>query len=102
MCEFHDCNCNGLGDTWWTDKCTYFSSIDRFSVLTSAFCVLVVFQCGSLPVHAISCVSWEETAARAYHHALPFDSFNLLVNIIIYRYEHQCACFANLWQLSAL
>ena len=19
---------NGLGDTWWTDKCTYFSSID--------------------------------------------------------------------------
>ena len=28
MCEFHDCNCNGLGDTWWTDKCTYFSSID--------------------------------------------------------------------------
>ena len=27
MCEFHDCNCNGLGDMWWTDKCTYFSSI---------------------------------------------------------------------------
>ena len=27
MCEFHDCICNGLGDTWWTDKCTYFSSI---------------------------------------------------------------------------
>ena len=23
MCEFHDCNCNGLGDMWWTDKCTY-------------------------------------------------------------------------------
>ena len=33
MCEFHDCNCNGLGDTWWTDKCTYFSSIDACSVI---------------------------------------------------------------------
>ena len=29
LCEFHDCNCNGLGGTWWTDNCTYFSSIDR-------------------------------------------------------------------------
>ena len=28
MCEFHDCNCNGLGHIWWTDKCMYFSSID--------------------------------------------------------------------------
>ena len=28
MCEFHDCNCNGLGDIWWTDKCMYFSSTD--------------------------------------------------------------------------
>ena len=28
MCEFHDCNCNDLGDIWWTDKCMYFSSID--------------------------------------------------------------------------
>ena len=28
MCEFHDANCNGFGDMWWTDKCTYFSSID--------------------------------------------------------------------------
>ena len=28
MCEFHDANCNGLGDIWWTDKCMYFSSID--------------------------------------------------------------------------
>ena len=28
MCEFHDCNCNGLGDIWWTDKCMHFSSID--------------------------------------------------------------------------
>ena len=34
MCEFHDCNCNGLGDIWWTDKCMYFSrpSIDRCGV----------------------------------------------------------------------
>ena len=30
MCEFHDPDCNGLGDMWWTDKCTYFSSIDVF------------------------------------------------------------------------
>ena len=28
MCEFHDSNGNGFGDMWWTDKCTYFSSID--------------------------------------------------------------------------
>ena len=33
MCEFHDCNCNGLGDIRWTDKCMYFSSIeDRVKV----------------------------------------------------------------------
>ena len=25
-----DCNCNGFGDMWWTDKCTYFSSIDIY------------------------------------------------------------------------
>ena len=31
MCEFHDCNCNGLGDIWWTDKCMYFSSIDNIT-----------------------------------------------------------------------
>ena len=28
MCAFHDSNCNGFGDMRWTDKCTYFSSID--------------------------------------------------------------------------
>ena len=28
MCEFHNSNSNGLGDIWWTDKCSYFSSID--------------------------------------------------------------------------
>ena len=28
MCAFHDSNGNGFGDMWWTDKCTYFSSID--------------------------------------------------------------------------
>ena len=28
LCEFHDANCNGFGDIWWTDKCMYFSSID--------------------------------------------------------------------------
>ena len=28
MCEFHDSNCNGFGEMWWTDKCIYFSSID--------------------------------------------------------------------------
>ena len=39
MCEFHECNCNGLGDIWWTDKCMYFSSIDRLdsSVLPRLF-----------------------------------------------------------------
>ena len=28
MCEFYDCNCNGFGDIWWTDKLIYFSIID--------------------------------------------------------------------------
>ena len=28
MCTFHDSNCNGFGDMWWTDKCTYFSIDD--------------------------------------------------------------------------
>ena len=28
MCEFHESTCNGLGDIWWTDNPTYFSSID--------------------------------------------------------------------------
>ena len=32
MCEFHDCNCNGLGDIWWTDKCMYFSSIENWDI----------------------------------------------------------------------
>ena len=32
MCEFHDCNCNGLGDISWTDKCMYFSSIDVIEI----------------------------------------------------------------------
>ena len=32
MCEFHDSNCNGLGDMWWTDTCIYFSIIDVTSV----------------------------------------------------------------------
>ena len=26
MCDCHDSN--GLGDIWWTDKLSYFSSID--------------------------------------------------------------------------
>ena len=30
MCEFHNSNSNGLGDIWWTDKCSYFSSIDYY------------------------------------------------------------------------
>ena len=32
MCEFHNSNSNGLGDIWWTDKCSYFSSIDGVGV----------------------------------------------------------------------
>ena len=35
MCEFHNSNSNGLGDIWWTDKCSYFSSIDSpFDIMT--------------------------------------------------------------------
>ena len=29
---FHDSNGNGFGDMWWTDKCTYFSSIEDMQV----------------------------------------------------------------------
>ena len=35
MCAFHDSNCNGFGDMWRTDKCTYFSSIRRSGVMPS-------------------------------------------------------------------
>ena len=40
MCEFHGSNCNGLGDIWWTDKCSYFSSIDETArlAITAVFC----------------------------------------------------------------
>ena len=33
MCEFQESTCNGFGDMWWTDKCTYFSSIDIIEVM---------------------------------------------------------------------
>ena len=43
MCEFHDCNCNGLGDIWWTDKCMYFSSIDcGLFILLMVTCFIAV------------------------------------------------------------
>ena len=32
MCKFHGSNGNGFGDMWWTDKCTYFSSIDGATI----------------------------------------------------------------------
>ena len=28
MSQFHDSNCNGFGDMWWTDNLIYFSSIE--------------------------------------------------------------------------
>ena len=31
MCEFQESNCNGFGDMWWTDKGTYFCSIEDLS-----------------------------------------------------------------------
>ena len=39
MCAFHDCNCNVFGDMWWTDKCTYFSSIDGRILTNCAYIV---------------------------------------------------------------
>ena len=52
MCEFHDCNCNGLGDIWWTDKCMYFSSIDKHPFTLNFFeyfgdlaAVILLFLC---------------------------------------------------------
>ena len=45
MCEFHDCNCNGLGDIWWTDKCMYFSSIDIiFMCYIGLVCIHFIFN----------------------------------------------------------
>ena len=29
MCEFHESTCNGLGDIWWPDNPSHFSSIDN-------------------------------------------------------------------------
>ena len=51
MWEFHDCNCNGLGDIWWTDKCMYFSSIDDYLLLNTAFLVYLntYFMCDTWP-----------------------------------------------------
>ena len=43
MCEFHDCNCNGLGDIWWTDKCMYFSSIDVIEYQTVIVELYVIY-----------------------------------------------------------
>ena len=37
MCEFHDCNGNGLRDIWWTDKCMHFSSIDCMAFVSCYF-----------------------------------------------------------------
>ena len=37
MCEFHDSKCNGFGDMWWTDKCTYFS-IEMSLFVVEAIC----------------------------------------------------------------
>ena len=42
MCAFRDSNCHGFGDMWWTDKCTYFSSIDKLF-----FFVCFIFLCYS-------------------------------------------------------
>ena len=50
MCEFHDCNCNGFGDMWWTDKCTYFSSIDY---VAHAFVVFITINNEQLVVNAV-------------------------------------------------
>ena len=50
MCEFHDSNCNGFGDMWWTDKRIYFSSID---VCLSLIC------CESSPSSLACLVIWD-------------------------------------------
>ena len=45
MCEFHDSNCNGFGDKWWTDKCTYFSSILLHLCNAHKHTLTVAFSC---------------------------------------------------------
>ena len=42
MCEFRDSNCNGFGDMWWTDKCTYFSSIEEYAKCYLADDIMIV------------------------------------------------------------
>ena len=67
MCEFHDCNCNGFGDMWWTDKCTYFSSIDgnlgtfqeSLVLVMQAFVDLTATSSGSLC--QLPCQGWMTT-----------------------------------------
>ena len=51
MCGFHDSNCNGFGDMWWTDKCTYFSSIDVHN--TSLFNMSTTHCYSTCPQHVI-------------------------------------------------
>ena len=52
MCEFHDARCNVFGDMWWTDKCTYFSSID-YGMLTYSVRIDTVI-CGNLKKIGVS------------------------------------------------
>ena len=66
MCEFHGSNCNGLGDIWWTDKCIYFSSIDKIypycvdcPYLRSRQWINVLKQCLKLPF-AVIVMCWPE------------------------------------------
>ena len=49
MCEFHDSNGNGFGDIWWADKLTYFSSIDRLTMVAFTYNVQVVPCSTALP-----------------------------------------------------
>ena len=46
MCEFHDSNGNGFRDIWWTDKLTYFSSID---CVTPQLLLLEKYGCIGIP-----------------------------------------------------
>ena len=51
MCEFNESNCNGFGDMWWTDKCTYFRSIDVCMHACMCACVYVYVYSRMLHLH---------------------------------------------------
>ena len=88
MCEFHDSNCNGFGDMWWTDICIYFSSTVVSSYLVQQpFCVWHYTTVSSSDSSLFVCFvasGFLAVISHSYHSALclPTKHSQLSTNII--------------------